>query len=395
MSSRWSRGRLSVTAGPSQRRPSIVDGQRSERPKRTTDPFASWLPPRPDGDPLRLLLAPMDGVTEHVHRALISELNPVDTTLDRRLSAVDVCVSEFVRVTDHVVPVAVLWRHCPELRAGGMTRSGVPVFVQLLGSAPVELAATARRAVELGARGIDLNFGCPAKTVNRHDGGATLLRAPSRVERITAAVRAAVPPELPVTVKIRVGWDSSDPVESLAAAAEQGGAAWLTIHGRTRAQGYRPPVDWPAIGRAAAAVQIPVVANGDLHTPQDVAQCRYLTGCAAFMVGRGIMAAPNWFRWVRGLDSGPPDLPGLCSVWRRYAAQLRDSGASGRSALCRLKQWLRMAAAQRTDVVALFDRVKREMDVDAVLNVVAALECRRRSSQLTISASASPGAPAG
>src|SRR5207248_8564004 len=94
-----------------------------------------------------------------------------------------------------------------------------------------------------------LNFGCPAKTVNRHDGGATLLKYPQRIRDIVRAVRAAVPGHVPVSAKMRLGWDSIDPIEENAAMAAEGGASWLTIHGRTRLAGYAPPIFWRPIGR--------------------------------------------------------------------------------------------------------------------------------------------------
>src|SRR5207244_3542550 len=106
----------------------------------------------------------MEGVLDWVLRELLSDVGGVDRM-----------VTEFVRVTDRLLPDHVFHKYCPELNQGGRTRSGIPVFIQLLGGQAGPLAENARRAVELGAPGIDLNFGCPAKTVNRHDGGAALL----------------------------------------------------------------------------------------------------------------------------------------------------------------------------------------------------------------------------
>src|SRR5690606_4440496 len=100
----------------------------------------------------------------------------------------------------------------PELARDGRTRAGVPVFVQLLGGEPHWMAEAAARAAELGALGIDINFGCPAKTVNNSDGGATLLKSPCRVEDVVRAVRAVVPERVPVTAKVRVGWDDASPI---------------------------------------------------------------------------------------------------------------------------------------------------------------------------------------
>lgn len=294
----------------------------------------------------------MDGVTDAVYRELL-------TDLDEGRSGISLCVSEFVRVTREVVPAKVIRRHCPEVDAGGRTRSGVPVFVQLLGGAPKPMAATARRAVQLGAPGIDLNFGCPAKTVNNHDGGATLLKEPERLLSITRAVREAVPPEIPVTVKIRIGWDSADQIEAIARAAELGGGSWLTIHARTRKQLYRPPVHWDAISRARSAVAtMPVVANGDLRAPEDLHACAKISDCEAFMIGRGAMGAPGLFSRIRGWRKSPMEISVFADLLSTYYAKLVAAGRTENQALCRVKQWLRMGAVTRDDIAWLFQHLK-------------------------------------
>jgi hypothetical protein len=164
---------------------------------------------RPDAAGLYLALAPMDGVTDAVYRGLLTGLNG-------GRSGISVCVSEFVRVTRDPAPAAVLRRDVPELMVGGRTAAGVPVFVQLLGGDAEPVARTAQVAASLGAPGIDLNFGCPAKTVNNHDGGATLLKYPERIRRIVERTRELVPHEIPVTMKMRVGWDSAEGIEAIA-----------------------------------------------------------------------------------------------------------------------------------------------------------------------------------
>jgi tRNA-dihydrouridine synthase C len=302
----------------------------------------------------------MDGVTDHVYRTLLTSLRGGD-------SGISMCVSEFVRVTRGCVPPHVIRRHCPEVDHGGTTPSGVPVFVQLLGGDPDSMAETAVAAVELGAPGIDINFGCPAKTVNNHDGGATILKAPARVERIVSAVRRAVPDDRPVSVKIRLGWDSADPVADIARAAEAGGGQWLTIHARTRLQLYRPPVDWASIGTARQAVSFPVVANGDLNTVADVDACAAVSGCDAFMIGRGAMGRPLLFRRLRGHHEADLDLPWLCDLLADYTDRLQAAGAPERAALGRLKQWLRLAAPAFDELRALFDDVKRRSDLPSAL----------------------------
>jgi tRNA-dihydrouridine synthase C len=257
----------------------------------------------------------------------------------------------------------VLLRHCPELSHGhprrGHTRAGVPVFVQLLGGEPRWMAESARVAAELGAPGIDLNFGCPAKTVNNSDGGATLLKAPCRVEAVTAAVRAAVDDSIPVTAKVRIGWADSEPIVDIAKAAEQGGASWLTVHGRTRKQLYAPPVDWHAIGRARAAVRMPVVANGDLLDVDALRRCAEISGCSAFMIGRGAMARPELFAAARGWRLAPLARDEMRELLLRYVAQMLVDNASPHAVLGRLKQWLRMGASQREDLLEWFEVIKR------------------------------------
>ena len=307
---------------------------------------------RPDDPGLFLALAPMDGVTDGSFRELI-------TRSFAGRSGISLCVSEFVRVTQQPVQPHVMLRHCPELVRGGRTRAGVPVFVQLLGGEPRWMAEAAALAVELGAPGVDINFGCPAKTVNNSDGGATLLKQPCRVEAVTRAVRDAVAATIPVTVKIRVGWEDAEPVVDIARAAEQGGASWLTIHGRTRRQLYAPPVDMEAIGRARIAVSMPVVANGDLFSVAALHECAAVSGCSAFMVGRGAMGRPEIFAEARGWRSGPIASAELGKMLVEYVEQLQADGADERSTLGRLKQWLRMAGLLREDARGWFEDCKR------------------------------------
>ncbi len=328
---------------------------------------------------LFVALAPMDGVTDWVYRDVI-------TGLHGGASGVSLCVSEFVRVSRMAVVPKVILQHCPEVRTGGKTAGGVPVFVQLLGGNPEPMASTAERCVEMGAPGIDINFGCPAKTVNRSDGGATILQFPRRLEAITAAVRKAVPAAIPVTVKIRLGWENADHIEEIARAIEQGGASWLTIHARTRMQGYRPPVDWASIGRAREAVTLPVVANGDLNTVDDVSACREISGCSAFMIGRGSMGRPRLFRQLRGYRDREFDVPWLCALIVDYAARIANNGATDSAALGRCKQWLRLAAPAHSRYAAMFDALKRTQELPGFLERLSALGMPSRPAELRASA---------
>lgn len=276
-------------------------------------PFAPSAQLRP-GFPA-LILAPMQGVTDRPMRELLGEWG-----------GFSFCVTEYLRVSEHALSPRVVATQVPEVRDPRCaTRSGLPVQVQLLGGDPERLGVTAAHAVAAGARAIDLNFGCPAPTVNRHDGGASLLRHPTRIREIVAAVRAAIPQDVPVSAKLRLGWDSCDPIHENAEMAAQGGAAWLTIHARTRMQGYTPPVFWDAIGAVRRRLALPVVANGDIWTLDDFRRCREVTGSEHFMLGRGALADPWLIHRVARELGLPAPLP-------RHA----DAGPAARS----LADWL-------------------------------------------------------
>ena len=152
---------------------------------------------------MRVLLAPMEGVLDSLVRELLTEVNDYD-----------LCITEFVRVVDQLLPAKVFHRLCPELHNNSRTPSGTLVRIQLLGQYPQWLAENAARAVELGSYGVDLNCGCPSKLVNGSGGGATLLKDPELIYRGAKAMREAVPAHLPVTVKVRLGWDWRDPPAS-------------------------------------------------------------------------------------------------------------------------------------------------------------------------------------
>jgi tRNA-dihydrouridine synthase C len=305
-----------------------------------------------------LILAPMEGVTDAPMRAV-----------QGTAGAFTFAVTEFLRVTQLAPPRHVYHDHMPELRTGGCTLTGLPVQLQLLGGDAGRMAEAAARGHELGAAAIDINFGCPAPTVNRHDGGAALLRFPKRIREIVGAVRAAVPAAVPVSAKLRLGWDTIDAIDENAAMAAEGGASWITIHGRTRVAGYAPPVFWKPIGRVRERLGIPVVANGDIWTLADFRRCREETGSVHFMLGRGALADPFLAR--RGaaeLGLAPPaPEPAGPFDWRhplRSLVEWTERFRAGRpdKTLCRLKQWLKTAAVVGT--FTRFDAIKRAGSVE-------------------------------
>ncbi len=305
-----------------------------------------------------LILAPMEGVTDAPMRALMSERG-----------GFTFLVSEFMRISDSLPGARAFYDHMPELHHQALTPSGMPIQLQLLGGDAERLAQAAARACELGSPGIDLNFGCPAPTVNRHDGGATLLKYPERIEKIVRAVRTAVPAHLPVSAKLRLGWDDPRQIHLNAEKAALGGASWITIHGRTRMQGYQPPAYWKPIGEVRRRLGIPVVANGDIWTLDDLKRCQEETGGDHFMLGRSALADPDLpVRAARYLGLIPPAhrsdpalasegiFPSSPSAWypllSRFAELSRpyvtDRGPNGHDgyALRRIKQWARIRHVQ-------------------------------------------------
>lgn len=292
----------------------------------------------------RLLLAPMEGLLDHALRDAIT-----------RVGGVERCVSEFIRVTDQLLPERVFTRIVPELLHGSRTAAGVPVRPQLLGSDPACLADNAARLAELGAEGVDLNFGCPAKTVNRHRGGAVLLDEPETVFHIVRAVRRAVPAALPVSAKMRLGTRDSSRLLANAQAIVDGGACELVVHARTKADGYRPPAHWDQVATVRQAVPIPVVANGEVWTVDDAQRCLQASGCDALMLGRGIVADPGLALALQGRSwaGWPALLPLLHHWWGLMSLQVAPRHRPGR-----LKQWLNLLRLRHVSAQRAYDAVK-------------------------------------
>ena len=318
-----------------------------------------------------VILAPMDGLTDAPMRAVQGETG-----------AFTFAVSEFLRISSDVPGKRVFIRHVPELSNGGLTQSGLPVQVQLLGGDSGRMAESAAVACRAGATAIDINFGCPAPTVNRHDGGATLLKHPQRIREIVRSVREAVPQNIPVSAKLRLDWDTLDAILENADMAAEGGASWLTIHGRTRAQGYAPPAHWEPIGEVRKRVGIPVVANGDIWSLDDFHRCRDITGCSHFMLGRGALANPLLSHQIAHelglIPHKPTERMTPDFNWLPYLELLLEhsrtiEGRNGKSTLCRLKQWLMLA--RRHGCFLGFDEVKR---LETVEELLAALDPLRR-----------------
>lgn len=301
---------------------------------------------------MRILLAPMEGVINHIMRELLTQKGGIDR-----------CVTEFVRVTDHLLPPRVFHRLCPELRQNSCTLSGTPVYVQLLGSRPGPMADNAIRASELGAAGIDLNFGCPAKTVNRNEGGSILLREPQRVHQIVKTVREATPSNTSVTVKIRLGYDNADLFQSICDGIFQAGANELVIHARTKMDGYKPPAHWQHIETVSQYSPIPIIANGEIWSVDDYQRCTEQSRCTDVMLGRGMLACPNLAQQIRAYQNQEAHNGSL--TWlhmiKLLILQLEYSISEypAKYACNPVKQWLSYLRLHYQDAGGLLNQIKR------------------------------------
>jgi tRNA-dihydrouridine synthase B len=187
-----------------------------------------------------------------------------------------------------------------------------PIGAQICGSDPAVMADAARLCVDLGFDTIDLNYGCPVRKVIAREAGAAMLTDLERLERVTSAVVSAVP--LPVTAKIRIGWDqNSTNAPEVAQVLERAGVRWIAVHARARSEKFTGRAHWEVIGQVKQATSLPVIGNGDVKTPEDALRMVTETGCDGVMVGRGSFGNPWLFgraqRLLDGLDPGPEPTP--------------------------------------------------------------------------------------
>lgn len=299
-----------------------------------------------------ILLAPMEGLLDCLLREVLTSVGGVDR-----------CVSEFIRITDQLMPKRVFTRIVPELLNGGRTRAGVPVHPQLLGSDVQCMAENAARLAELQPEGIDLNFGCPAKCVNRHRGGAVLLDEPELIHAIVAAVRRAVPASVMVSAKMRLGYMDDSRTLDCARAIHAAGASEIVVHARTKADGYKPPAYWERIAAVREAVPLPIIANGEIWTAEHAALARERSGCEHLMLGRGMVANPALARQLAGGPALPwaevlPLLAGYLDLVRAQVAPKHQAG--------RIKQWLHYLRRHYAEAQTLYDGVRTLHSADAL-----------------------------
>ncbi|MGP9692230.1 tRNA dihydrouridine synthase [Psychrobacter sp. AOP30-A2-5] len=318
-------------------------------------------------NPVRLL-APMEGLTDPLMRQILTQ---IASDLGRPY---DWSVSEFIRVTQHVLPAHVFYKYAPELRHDAKTASGTPIHVQLLGSEAQLMAENAAYAAALGAPAIDINFGCPAKTVNSHRGGSVLLDEPETMYQIISAVRQAVPVHIPVSAKIRLGYTDTSRMDDIKAAIEDSGADWLTIHARTKTQGYKPPAYWDKI-QSFNTLDIPVIANGEIWNTEHAKNCMTQAGTEHLMLGRGAVTRPDL---VARVDCGSDDamLNAATLSWEAMVThQIRFLEGRAKTEVIlvgRYKQWLAMLIKGYSEAKVLWDSIKREKNKAAIISALQA-----------------------
>lgn len=218
------------------------------------------------------ILSPMDGFSDWPFRSICRELGSA------------ISYTEFIKAEDVLHP-------------GKKTRDKLyfdpaerPVAIQLYGDDPDTLLEAALRAQELGPDFIDINMGCPSKSIAHRGAGVGLMRTPLKVARVFRRLSASL--EVPLTGKIRLGWEDCRNYRLIARIVEENGGQALAIHGRTKEQGYGGRADWDAIAQVASDLSIPVIGNGDVKTAADIQRMKAHTGCAAVMIGRAAIGNP-------------------------------------------------------------------------------------------------------
>jgi len=235
-----------------------------------------------------VVLAPMAGITDKVLRSMVRMFSSDCLLFTEMISSEALFYNNSGEILDH-------------------DRSELPLAFQISGHKP-ELMAHAAKKLEEFASVIDINMGCPAPKIVKNFDGAKLMTDLKLSSSIITAVKNAV--DLPVTVKCRLGWDSSSKNHiEFAEMAEDSGADAIIMHGRTRAQQYSGRADWNAIGETKTRVKIPVIANGDIDSPQKALSCLEISGCDGIAVGRGVLGDPGLINRIERYINDREDLP--------------------------------------------------------------------------------------
>ncbi len=282
----------------------------------------SLLPKDLNGCPY-LQLAPMEGVGDVSFRKAIASVGGFNEA-----------VKDFLRVPSnaHVKSLSKAY-NATEL-------DPIPLAAQIMGSDTELMAAMAIELVERGAKRIDVNCGCPSNTVTGRGAGSSLLKDPHVLHEVVKAVVKAV--SIPVTIKIRAGYEDTSLFKENLLAAEESGVCYLTLHPRTKVDGYGPPARWELIAEAKSLLKIPIVGNGDILTVEDALKMLHQTGCDALMIGRGSVINPFIFHQIRAHFAGEKYQPKWEELLRYLSTYIESmaSDLSIRLKMNKLKQLL-------------------------------------------------------
>lgn len=267
----------------------------------------SIVPKNSDGCPF-LILAPMEGVGDRCFRKAMASIGGFNEA-----------VRDFLRVPKNAHVKSLAREYCAD------ELSPIPLAAQLMGSDLDLMADMAREIEKRKAPRIDLNCGCPSNTVTGRGAGSSLLKDPNSIYQVAKALVSAV--SIPVTIKMRSGYEDTSLFKENLLAAQESGARYITLHPRTKVEGYGPPARWDLIAEAKSIVKIPVVGNGDILTVEDALSMLRQTGCDALMIGRGSVTNPFLFHQIHSHFSGisyRPEWKDLIHYFDVYLAEIHS-----------------------------------------------------------------------
>lgn len=308
----------------------------------------------------RIYLAPMEGLCDPPMRKVLT-----------RHGGYDECFSEFIRVTTELLPEKTIIREVPEILNDNKTESGTPCRVQFLGDMPGALAENAIQAAKLGAKAIDLNFGCPSRFV--HHGGSLLLKEPELLHAIVSHVRESLDNSIHLSVKIRTGVLEHSELPEIVKAIAVDGLNEITIHARTRKAMYKAEeLDWNVIAGIldiTNAKNIPVVANGDIVDVASSQECERISKTNRQMIGRAAFGILNMGHVLRGEAEPLPSYKTL-EICLELLAELQSRGYPEKNAMDRLKQFLGYARKYSEGFEEFFKVFVRTQGLDEAQNLL-------------------------
>lgn len=268
-------------------------------------PFPMNILPKDINNCPFLILAPMEGVGDRCFRKAMASIGGFDEA-----------VRDFLRVPKNAHVQSLAREYEPNEIAP------IPLAAQIMGSDAELMGAMAVELQKLGAPRIDINCGCPSNTVTGRGAGSSLLKDPNFIYEVAQAVVAAV--SIPVTIKMRSGFDDISLFKENILAAQESGVNYITLHPRTKVDGYGPPARWDLIAEAKSMLKIPLVGNGDILTVEDALAMLKMTGCDALMIGRGSIINPFIFHQIRSHFAGVPYSPSWNDLMRYFEVYLSE-----------------------------------------------------------------------